>query len=139
MRIELTGTPDFHFHAAAADGSPLAIGASKSIGGDESGFRPMQLVLVAMGSCAGIDVVNILKKSRVEFSKVSIEVDADRKEGATPSPFTKVHVKFKVHGGKAEDLPKAQKAVTLGVEKYCSVAASLDPSIQVSHSAEIVP
>lgn len=139
MKIELTGTPDFRFHASAADGTPLAIGASKSIGGDESGFRPMQLVLVAMGSCAGIDVVNILKKSRVEFNKVTIEVDGDRKEGATPSPFTKVQVTFKVHGAKPEDLPKAQKAVTLGVEKYCSVASSLDPSIQVTHSAEIVP
>jgi putative redox protein len=139
MHIELTGTPDFHFLAKAADGTPVNIGASKGIGGDESGFRPMQLVLVAMGSCAGIDIVNILKKSRVDFSKVTIAVDGDRKEGATPSPFTKVVMTFKVHGAKPEDLPKAQKAVALGVEKYCSVSASLDPTIQVTHATEIVP
>lgn len=139
MHIEINGTPDFHFHSVAADGARVDIGASSSIGGDESGFRPMQLLLVAMGSCAAIDVVNILKKSRVGFSSLGIHVDGDRKEGATPSPFIRVHVKFLVRGAKPEDLPKAQKAASLGIEKYCSVSASLDPAIQVSHSTEIVP
>jgi putative redox protein len=139
MKIFLEGTPDFHFRSQAADGTRLEIGASRTIGGDESGFRPMQLVLAAMGSCAGIDVVNILKKSRVEFTTLGIEVEGQRKEGAIPSPFTEVRINFLVRGGKEADLPKAEKAVSLGVEKYCSVAASLDPNIRVTHTTAMVP
>lgn len=139
MKVTLTGTPDFKFQATNDQGHAIGIGASKAIGGDESGFRPMQLVLAAAGSCAGIDVVNILKKSRVQFADLGIEVEGRRLEGATPSPFTDIHVKFIVKGGKEEDRAKAEKAAALGVEKYCSVAASLDKSIKVSHSTEIVP
>lgn len=139
MKVTISGTPDFRFQAKNEQGQVFDIGASKGIGGHEDGFRPMQLVLAAAGSCAGIDVVNILKKSRVQFSDLSIEVDGNRKEGATPAPFTDIHVKFIVKGGKAEDLAKAEKASALGLEKYCSVAASLDPAIKVTHSTEIVP
>ncbi|HKP97704.1 MAG TPA: OsmC family protein [Fibrobacteria bacterium] len=130
MRVALTGTPDFRFKATAANGYAFDIGASKSIGGDESGFRPMELVLTALAGCSGIDVVNILKKSRVEFSGMDIEVDGDRKD-ATPSPFTDIKVTFRIHGP-GIDRAKAEKAVSLSLEKYCSVAASLDPAIKVT-------
>ncbi len=136
MRITLSGTPDFKFQAKAGNGSVFDIGASKSIGGDESGFRPMEVVLAALASCSGIDVVNILKKSRVEFSSLDVEVEGDRKEGATPSPFTKIHAKFFIHGP-GIDRAKAEKAVTLSLEKYCSVVASLDPAIKVTSSTHL--
>lgn len=139
MKVTISGSPEFRFQATNDQGHAITIGASKSIGGDESGFRPMQLVLAAAGSCAGIDAVNILKKSRVPFTELGIEVEGKRLEGATPSPFTEIHVKFIVRGGREEDRAKAEKASSLSVEKYCSVAASLDKSIKVTHSTEIVP
>ena len=138
MKISLHGTPDFHFEAKSPDnGYTFAIGASKSIGGDESGFRPMQLMLAALGSCSGIDVVNILKKSRVDFDSVDIDVEGDRVAGAVPAPFTKVTMTFRVHG-RGVDRAKVDKAISLSVEKYCSAVASLDPNIQVETVTEIV-
>jgi putative redox protein len=137
MKIELRGTPDFHFEAKNPEnGYTFSIGASKSIGGDESGFRPMQILLTALGSCSGIDVVNILKKSRVEFDAIEIEVDGDRKQGATPSPFTHIRAVFRVRG-KNVDKAKVEKAVSLSIEKYCSVVASLDPAIKIETVTEI--
>jgi putative redox protein len=130
MRIELTATPDFKFKAKSNNGYAFDIGASKSIGGDESGFRPMELVLAAVASCSGIDAINILKKSRVEFSGMDIAVEGARKDGI-PSPFTDIKVIFRVHGPNV-DRAKAEKAVSLSLEKYCSVSASLDPNIKVS-------
>ncbi|MDB5105818.1 MAG: OsmC/Ohr family protein [Fibrobacteres bacterium] len=130
MRVELSGTPDFRFKAKAGNGYSFDIGASKSIGGDESGFRPMELLLAGIASCSAIDVVNILKKSRVEFSSMDIEVNGDRKD-AIPAPFTGIEVVFKIHGP-AVDRAKAEKAVSLALEKYCSVSASLDPAIKVT-------
>lgn len=130
MHIEVTGTPDFRFKAKSGNGYAFDIGASKSIGGDESGFRPMELVLAALASCSGIDAVNILKKSRVPFTSMDIVVDGERKD-ATPAPFTKITVTFKIHG-EGVDRAKAEKAVSLSMEKYCSVSASLDPNISVA-------
>lgn len=130
MRIELSGTPDFRFKAKSGNGYSFDIGASKSIGGDESGFRPMELVLAALASCAAIDVVNILKKSRVDFTSMDIEVNGDRKD-ATPAPFTNIEVTYRIHG-KGVDRAKAERAVSLALEKYCSVSASLDPNIKVT-------
>jgi len=130
MRIEVSGTPDFRFKAKGGNGYSFDIGASKSIGGDESGFRPMELLLASLAGCSGIDVVNILKKSRVAFTSIDIEVDGDRKEG-TPSPFSRIEIRFRIHGPEV-DRAKAEKAVSLSLEKYCSVAASLDPAITVT-------
>lgn len=130
MKISLTATPDYRFEARNEQGHVFSIGASKEIGGHEEAFRPMQLVLAAVGSCAGIDVVNILKKSRVEFTGIDIEVNAERKPNATPSPFTGIEVVYKIHGP-GIDRAKAERAVSLAIEKYCSVSASLDPAIKV--------
>ena len=131
MKVTLTGTPDFRFQAKAQNGYAFDIGASKSIGGDESGFRPMELVLAGVASCAGIDIVNILKKSRVDFTGMDIEVNGDRKPDAMPSPFTRIEIVYKIHGP-GIDRAKAERAVSLAMEKYCSVSASLDPDIQVA-------
>jgi putative redox protein len=130
MRVEVSGGPDFRFKAKSGNGYTFDIGASKSIGGDESGFRPMELVLAALASCSAIDVVNILKKSRVDFSAMDIEVNGDRKD-AVLAPFTHIEVIFNIHGP-AVDRAKAEKAVSLALEKYCSVSASLDPNIKVT-------
>lgn len=138
MKVALTGTPDFKFKAVAGNGYAFDIGASKSIGGDESGFRPMELVLAGVASCAGIDIVNILRKSRVEFTGMDIEVDGDRKPDAMPSPFTNIEITYRIHG-KGVDRAKAERAVSLALEKYCSVSASLDPAIKVSARTELDP
>ncbi len=130
MKVRLTGSPDFKFKAYASNGYSFDIGASKSIGGDESGFRPMELMLAAVASCSGIDVVNILKKSRVDFSSMEMDVSGERSDG-TPSPFTSIVIAFSIHGNNV-DRAKAEKAVSLGVEKYCSASASLDPKIKVT-------
>ena len=138
MKITLHGTPDFRFEAKSPDnGYTFSMGASKSIGGDESGFRPMQVMLASMGGCSGIDVINILKKSRVDFDTVDVEVDGDRAAGVEPSPFTRVKLTFKVTGRSVEPA-KVDKAVKLSEEKYCSALASLDPNIVIETAAEIV-
>ena len=137
MRISIKATPDYHFEAKSENGSLLQVGASSSIGGDESGFRPMQLLLAAFGTCSAIDAVLILKKGRVDFSHIDIEVDGDRKTG-TPSPYETIRLRFIVHG-KDVDLQKAERAVKLSVEKYCSVGASLDPNIKIEVITEVAP
>jgi len=138
MKISLHGTPDFRFEAKSPDnGYTFAIGASKSIGGDESGFRPMQVMLASLGGCSGIDVINILKKLRVDFDAVDVAIDGDREAGKEPSPFTRVKLTFTVTG-RGVELAKVEKAVKLSVEKYCSAIASLNPAIVIETESVVV-
>lgn len=138
MKITLHGTPDFKFEAKSPDnGYAFSIGASKAIGGDESGFRPMQVMLASLGGCSGIDVINILKKLRVDFDSVDVGVEGDREAGKEPSPFTRVKLTFTVTG-RGVELAKVEKAVKLSVEKYCSAIASLNPAIVVEAESVVV-
>ncbi len=136
MKIQLRATPDFHIESKNPDnGYAFSIGASKTIGGDESGMRPMQVLLAALGGCSGIDVINILKKSRVDFDTLDVEIDGDRRPGE-PSPFEHIRLRFTVRGRSVEKA-KLDRAVKLSLEKYCSVAASLDPKIRIETVTEV--
>jgi putative redox protein len=136
MQVTVKATADMQFSATAPNGTVCALGASQAVGGDGSGFRPMELLLASLASCSAIDAVLILKKMQVAFSHIDIEVQGERVEG-TPSPYKTIHILFKVRKADAANLAKAQKAVGLSVEKYCSVGSSLDPNIKVTHQTVI--
>jgi putative redox protein len=136
MQVTVKATSDMKFTATAPNGTVCALGASQAVGGDGTGFRPMELLLGALASCSAIDAVLILKKMQVAFSHIDIEVQGERVEG-NPSPYKTIGITFKVRGADPAHLAKAQKAVSLSVEKYCSVGSSLDPNIKVSHQTVI--
>src|SRR5688572_1906914 len=125
IKIELKRLNDaFHFEAANENGNSVHLDASPDIGGTNQGMRPMQMLLAAMGGCSAIDVVNILKKQKQELKDIKITVTGEREQGAVPSLFTEVHAHYKLFGNLDKD--KVAKAVTLAVEKYCSVAKTLE-------------
>ena len=73
----------------------------------------------------------ILKKKRIELKKYEVEINTVKKD-AVPSPFSEIHLIF--HISPEDPIEQVSKAVALGVEKYCSVSASLDPTIQITHT-----
>lgn len=93
------------------------------IGGEGLGVRPMELVLMALGSCSALDLVSILKKQRQRIDDLQIEVNGKRRE-ETPNVFTNIHIEFRLSGD--IDLAKAEKAAELAVKKYCSVHDMLE-------------
>ncbi|MBT1696896.1 OsmC family protein [Fulvivirgaceae bacterium PWU4] len=137
MKIELKRLNDaFHFEAANENGNSVHIDASPDIGGTNQGMRPMQMLLAAMGGCSAIDVVNILKKQKQDLKDIKVTVTGEREQGAIPSLFTEVHAHYKLFGNLDKD--KADKAVSLAVDKYCSVAKTLEKTAKVTYSFEIV-
>ena len=122
------GTADSD-HSVTIDGPP-------EIGGRNSGTRPMELVLIGMGSCTSVDVVNILHKSRQEVTDCVAEIDAERAE-TVPKVFTRIHVHFIV-SGKNLDHKKVARAVKLSGEKYCSASIMLGKTARITHDYEIV-
>ncbi|HEX4886533.1 MAG TPA: OsmC family protein [Luteibaculaceae bacterium] len=119
------------FTCRNADGQSVTADANAKVGGEGLGMRPMEMLLSALISCSSIDIILILKKMRIELSHYQVEVTGERAEG-NPAPFTSIHLQFFI--GKQDPLEQVEKAVALGVEKYCSVGLSLHPDIEVRYT-----
>lgn len=136
--IELNRLNDaFHFEAVNENGSKVHIDAAPDIGGTNQGMRPMQLLLAAMGGCSAIDLISILKKQKQELKDIKITIKGEREKDVVPSLYTEVHAHFRLFGKLDPD--KAAKAVALSVDKYCSVAKTLEAKAKITHSFEIIP
>lgn len=117
-------------------GNSVIMDAGPQDGGHDSGFRPMQMLLAAMGGCSAIDLISILRKQREPLEDVTITVTGERQSGVVPALYTEVHAHFKLYGNVNPE--KAQRAVDLAVDKYCSVAKTLEKSARITHSFEII-
>lgn len=127
----------YHFRARNEDHNTIDLDASTSIGGHNKGFRPMQLLLAAIGSCSAIDVVSILKKQKQEVRSFAIEVEGDRQPVEEHSVYKTIHLRF-ILGGPI-DHDKAERAVKLSIDKYCSVSKALEPTSTITYSVTILP
>jgi putative redox protein len=115
-------------HTVTMDGPP-------DHGGRNLGPRPMEMLLLGMGSCSAFDVVHILRRGRHQVTDCRVELDAERAD-REPKVFTRIHARYLVSG---RDLkPEAvERAVKLSVEKYCSASIMLGKTAQISHEVEI--
>jgi putative redox protein len=137
MKIEMNRVDDaFHFEAYGGDKVAVHIDAAAAIGGSNMGARPMELILMGLGSCAVIDVILILKKMKQQVDDIRIVVEGDREEGATPAPFVGLRVRFILRGGNLVQ-KKVEQAVSLSMEKYCSVSVMLEKSATIDWVVEI--
>ncbi|HEY8389326.1 MAG TPA: OsmC family protein [Parasegetibacter sp.] len=124
VKIDIKRTKgDFGFEASDANGHTIFMDASPEIGGGDSGARPMQVLLMGLGGCSGIDIVNILKKQRQDLQDIAMTIEAERETGKEPALWMKANIVFHLNGNL--DPSKAQKAADLSMEKYCSVAETL--------------
>ena len=137
IKIELSRLNDgFHMEAENEQGNTIQMDASPDIGGTNQGMRPMQLLLAAMGGCSSIDLINILKKQKQPLKDLKVTITGEREKDVVPSLYTEVHAHFRLFGNLDRD--KVQKAVSLSVEKYCSVAKTLEKTAKVTYSFEVI-
>jgi putative redox protein len=101
-----------------------------------SAATPMELLMIALGGCTGVDVHSILLKKRQQVTDYRIEVTGDRRE-EFPRRFTQLNVKHIVRGRNLSAEAVA-RAIELSDTKYCSVAATLRGSAKIVTSYEIV-
>ncbi|HYX40628.1 MAG TPA: OsmC family protein, partial [Pyrinomonadaceae bacterium] len=90
---------------------------------------PMELLLLALGSCTGVDVISILRKKREQVTDYRIEVRGERRT-EHPRAYTRIEVRHVVRGHNLSEKAVAQ-AIKLSEEKYCSVAATLRPAAEI--------
>jgi putative redox protein len=138
MKVELKRVNDAVHFEATGSSTPVTvhIDGSSTIGGQGLGVRPMELVLMALGSCGVFDIVCILKKQRQEVKDITVSVDGERAD-KIPSVFTRIHMLFKITGN--VDQAKAEKAADLAIKKYCSVQDMLAAGgVEITYSVSIV-
>ena len=111
------------FEARDAEGHVVKIDTSPEKGGENYGVRPMQLLLMGLGGCSGIDILSILKKQRQEVRHFRMRIEADRESGKEVTLWTDITLVFEFEGN--VDRTRAEKACALSMDKYCSVAETL--------------
>jgi len=127
VRLEWTGER-LAFSGQGVDPPSPAV----AVDGDrESGPSPMQTLLLAVAGCSSADVVVILKKMRVRLETLAVEVDGVRRD-EEPRRYVAMTLRFRMRG-QGLDAAKAERAVGLSLEKYCSVIHSLAPDTEVRH------
>ena len=137
VRVEKAGGMNFAAHAVREDGeNPRAMmSAAPKHEGGLGGARPMEMVLMGLGGCTAIDVEIILEKSRQILTDLSIDILAERADGH-PAVFTRIHLHYTLRGENLERR-KVARALSLSLEKYCSVTRMLAATAEITHDFEI--
>lgn len=122
VQLALEGSDQHSFRAVDPKGNVVELDANEAAQNTNLGARPMQLLLMALGGCSGVDVLSILKKQKQKVDGLTITINGER-ENKVPSPWKSVHVIFDFRG--ELDAQKCERACALSLEKYCSVAETL--------------
>jgi putative redox protein len=138
MEINLIRKNDkFNFEATNSAGQIVELDAKPEIGGEGKGFRPMEMLLVGLGGCSGIDMVNVLNKQKEPLTDIKIAIKATRKEEETPAIFDKINIHFELSGALSPQ--KVERALALTFDKYCSVSNILGRSATIEFTYSILP
>ncbi len=101
------------------------------------GIKPSDLLLIAVASCTAVDVVEILAKKRLLLTHLEISSTGEQDQDP-PWTFRKIHLKFKI-GGKGLTEKAVTQAIQLSEEKYCSVAATIRSTAEITTEFELLP
>ena len=136
MKAEVKWLGKRAFEGTPGSGHSVIMDSSPEFGGEDRGIRPMEMMMVGMGGCTSIDVMNILEKSRQDVTDCVAEITAERAE-TEPKVFVKMHVHFKVTGRNI-DPKRVERAIQLSAEKYCSASIMLGKTAEITHDFEIL-
>jgi len=125
----------FNFEASNETGFTVELDAKAAIGGEGKGFRPMEMMLIGLGGCSGIDMVNMLTKQKEPLTDVKINIKATRKEEEMPPIFDVIDIRFDLFG--ALNTVKVERALKMTFDKYCSVANILSRSATLNFTFTI--
>jgi putative redox protein len=137
MKASILWMKDAQFIAQSESGHTLVIDGPPDHGGKNLGARPMEMVLMGLGGCTSIDVVDILKKSRQDVTDCVTQLTAER-ASTIPAVFTNIHIHFVVTGRNLKSR-QVERAIELSATKYCSATLMLQRGgVEISHDFEIV-
>jgi len=109
------------FTGSAGTGFEVPLGAAQAVGGDEDGFRPMELIAVGLAGCTAMDVISILNKKRQDVTEYEVRVDASQAEDH-PKVYTGAVIEYHVTGHAIQEAA-VMRAIELSATRYCPAQA----------------
>ncbi|MBK8988969.1 MAG: OsmC family protein [Chloroflexi bacterium] len=136
MDANVTWHDGLQFTAVADSSHPITIDGDFSVGGHDLGARPLELMLISLAGCTGMDVISILQKKRQDVTGFQVRVHAER-AATHPKVFTAITVEYVLHGRNLD--PKAvERAIELSETAYCPAQAMLAKAVPISHTYQII-
>jgi len=136
LQARVRWTENMQFLGISGSNHSLVMDTSAEHGGTDTGTTPMELVLIALAGCTGMDVVSLLRKMRANFTGLEIKVHGERSE-EHPRVFTKIDLEYIICGQEVEEAA-VKRAIELSQEKYCSVLAMIRSTCPINYSYRIV-
>ncbi len=136
MTARATLEMGMRFEAEAGSGHFVTLDASEPDGGQDTGFRPMELLLVGLAGCTGMDVISILRKKRQQVNSYEVRVTGLRAQDH-PMVFVEITVEHIITGHQVQ--PEAvARAIQLSEERYCVAGAMLGKVAHLTHTYRLL-
>jgi putative redox protein len=126
-KMSFTGTAD--------SGFTLPLDTEPAVGGDNDGFRPLELMAISLAGCTAMDVISILQKKRQEVTGFEVKVHAERTD-EFPKVFTHLTLEYNVTGRNV-DPTAVERSIELSSTKYCPAQAMLAKAVTIEHKYTI--
>ena len=136
MDAKVTWQGRMTFTGTANTGFSVPLGSDPSVGGDNDGFRPLELLAVSLAGCTAMDVISILRKKQQDITAFEVRTHADQAR-EHPHVFTHVMVEY-ILTGHGISPAAVERAIELSVTKYCPVQAMLAMAVQLEHKYQII-
>jgi putative redox protein len=136
LRAEVRQTEGLTFVARGPSNHWVVLDTSESGGGHGAGSNPMELLLMALGGCTGMDIVSVLAKMKESYVGFRVELSGERAE-EHPHRFTRIYIDYYLTS-ESVVTDNVAKAIRLSAEKYCSVGGTLAPGVALVHRYHII-
>ncbi len=130
MKAEVRWKGNLSFTGTADSGFEVPLGTLPAVGGDDDGFRPLELMALSLAGCTAMDVISILQKKRQQVTDYRVDIQADR-AGEHPKVFTEALLEYHLAG---DDLDEQAviRSIELSATKYCPAQAMLGEIIPLT-------
>lgn len=135
-KAKVTLVGGMQFVGSADSGHAVVMDGHATSGGNDTGSRPMELLLMAFGGCSGMDVISILRKKGQAVSKFELNVNGEMAQDH-PHMYTALDIEYVVTGRNISE-EAVKRAVELSLGKYCSVGATLGKAAKITHSYKVI-
>jgi putative redox protein len=129
MQAKVIWSQRLSFSGTADTGFSLPLGAKPQVGGDNDGFRPMELIALGMAGCTAMDVISILQKKRQEITSFEVIVNGQRAD-EHPRVFTHIDIEYRIRGVDVDEAA-VKRAIELSETKYCPAQAMLGDVVPI--------
>lgn len=131
VRLEGDG---LRFRAVAGSGHTLVL----DDGAGDAGFRPAELVPLALAGCTALDVISILRKKRQTVTAYEVRAEGLQRDQPQPAVFSRIDVVHVVDGSASLETQAVRRAIELSATKYCAVGATLATGVTEIHHAYVI-